>query len=102
MSIRKQFLKTRPFCKVTFRLTKEEIGDARCVHITGAFNDWEKPGLPMKAFKNGSFTVSLDLETGKDHAFRYLVDEQNWMNDPDADKQVPSGFAGSNNFVVTV
>lgn len=102
MSIKKQFLKTRPICKVTFRLTKEDINDAQSVHITGAFNDWRKPGTPMKSHKNGSFSITLDLETDKDHQFRYLVDQEIWINDKEADKQVPSGFEGSKNFVVSV
>lgn len=101
MSIKKQFLKTRPICKVTFRLSREDVNDAQSVHITGEFNNWEKPGTPMKAFKNGSFTVTLDLETSKDHQFRYLLDKKIWMNDPEADKLVPSGFAGSVNSVVS-
>jgi 1,4-alpha-glucan branching enzyme len=102
MSIKKQFLKTRPICKVTFRLTKEDVNNAQSVHITGAFNDWLKPGTPMKSHKNGSFSITLDLETNKDHQFRYLADQQIWINDQEADKQVPSGFAGSKNFVVSV
>ena len=102
MSIKKQFLKNRPICKVTFSLTKKAADNAKSVHITGEFNNWEKPGIPMKSYKNGSFSITLDLEKNKDHQFRYLLDKQTWVNDEEADKHVPSGFAGSKNFVVSV
>ena len=102
MSIKKQFLKTRPICKVTFRLTSEDVDNAQSVHITGEFNGWEKPGMPMKALKNGDFTVTLDLEINKDYQFRYLIDKELWINDKEADKYAESGFKGSDNSVVSV
>lgn len=102
MSIKKQFLKTRPICKVTFRLSKKDVNDAKSVHITGDFNNWEKPGTPLKSFKNGSFAITLDLEKDRDYAFRYLIDKQTWFNDPEADQYVNSGFSDSQNAVVCV
>lgn len=102
MSIKKQFLKTRPVCKVTFRLSKDDVQNADSVHITGEFNGWNKLKTPMKQLKNGSFTVTLDLEKNNDYQFRYLVDKQIWINDAEADKYVPSGFSGSDNSVVSV
>ena len=100
MSLKKQYLKTKPVCKVTFRLTREDVGDAASVHLTGEFNDWDKPGTPMKSFKNGAFTVTLDLEKDREYQFRYLVDKEIWINDPEADKYVASGFKGSDNAVI--
>jgi 1,4-alpha-glucan branching enzyme len=102
MSIKKQFLKTRPICKVTFRLSAKEAENADSVHITGEFNNWDKLNTPMKKLKNGSFTITLDLEQNTEYQFRYLIDKQSWINDTDADKLVSSGFSGSQNFVVSV
>jgi len=102
MSIKKQFLKTRPICKVTFRLSKEDARNADSVHIIGEFNNWNKLNMPMKKLKNGSFSITLDLEKSNEYQFRYLIDEQTWINDSEADKSVPSGFSGSHNFVVSV
>ncbi|MBC2715730.1 MAG: glycoside hydrolase [Desulfobacteraceae bacterium] len=102
MSIKKQFLKTRPICKVSFRLLKEDVKNAKSVHITGEFNDWNKLETPMKKLKNGSFTITLDLEKNNEYQFRYLIDKQTWINDAEADKYVPSGFTGSQNSVVSV
>ncbi len=102
MGIKKQFLKTRPICKVTFRLSKEDAENADAVHIVGEFNNWDKLNTPMKKLKNGSFSITLDLEQNSDYQFRYLIDKQTWINDAEADKFVPSGFSGSQNFVVSV
>jgi methyl coenzyme M reductase subunit C len=42
MSIKKQYLKTKPVCKVTFRLKKAQACGARKVSIAGDFNQWEE------------------------------------------------------------
>lgn len=102
MSIKKQFLKTRPICKVTFRLSREDARDAKSVCLTGDFNGWDKSGAPMKKLKDGSFSLTLDFATGKDYQFRYLLDGGTWVNDPEADRYVASGFRDSDNSVVSV
>ncbi|HDI59484.1 MAG TPA: glycoside hydrolase [Desulfobacteraceae bacterium] len=102
MSIKKQFLKTRPVCKVTFRLSRDDARDAQSACLAGDFNGWNKSGVPMKRLKNGSFSLTLDLATGKDYQFRYLIDGHTWVNDPRADRYVSSGFGDSDNFVVSV
>ena len=37
---KKQYLKTRPVCKVTFSLAKEAALQAERVCVVGEFNDW--------------------------------------------------------------
>jgi 1,4-alpha-glucan branching enzyme len=102
MSIKKQFLKTRPVCKVTFRLSEEEVKNAAKVNLVGDFNNWNTKQMPMKKLKNGSFTVTIDFDKNCDYQFRYLVDNKKWINDSEADHYVPSGYVGSKNSVVSV
>ena len=40
----------------------------------------------MKKNKDGSFSVQIDIETGKDYQFRYVVDGKDWINDWEADR----------------
>ena len=48
MSIKKQYLKTKPVCKVTFRIS-EEIGNSDgTAHVVGEFNNWDFFSTPMK------------------------------------------------------
>lgn len=102
MALKKQFLKSKPVCKVTFKIPKEAADSADSVTLVGDFNDWDKGATPMKALKTGGFTVTLDLETGRDYQFRYLVDGQRWENDDEADRYEFNAFAGSENSVVEV
>lgn len=102
MSIKKQYLKSRPVSKVTFRLPKEAAPKAQKVSLVGEFNQWKAGATPMKRLKNGEFKVTLDLETGREYPFRYLIEDSVWENDWEADKYVPSGFDGQDNSVVVV
>ena len=102
MSLKKQFLKSRPVCKVTFRLPREAAKTAKTVHVVGEFNNWDVYATPMKFLKNGAFTVTIDLEQGREYQFRYLINETSWENDWDADKYLPSHFGNCENSVVIV
>jgi hypothetical protein len=54
----------------------------------------------MKAAKDGSFSVQIDLDTDKEYRFRYLLDGSKWVNDDEADKYVASEFGDKNCVVV--
>jgi 1,4-alpha-glucan branching enzyme len=100
MSLKKQFLKSRPVCKVTFRLTKKEAGDAETVHLVGDFNDWDTTAMPMQSLKSGDFKTTLDLGLDAEYEFRYLIDEEEWANDADADKLVDTPYPDVKNSVI--
>lgn len=102
MSIKKRFLKSRPECKVTFRLPKKVAGQAESVHLVGDFNNWETHATPMNKLKSRSFTTTLDLKVGREYQFRYLIGETDWENDGEADKYVPTSFPGVENSVVVL
>jgi 1,4-alpha-glucan branching enzyme len=102
MSIKKQYLKSKPVCKVTFRLPSKAAKKANSVHVVGEFNDWNKQATPMKRLKNGEHVATMDLETGREYQFRYLIDENIWENDWDADKYIPSLYGGCENSIVVV
>jgi len=102
MSLKKSYLKSKPVCKVTFRLNSEEAKAASSVKLVGEFNDWDDSVSPMKKLKSGDFTQTIDLEVGKKYEFRYLLDEKEWENDWNADAYVPNGMPGEDNSVVSV
>ena len=102
MALVKQFLKSKPFCKVTFRLPAEAVETAEKVVLVGDFNEWNKEeGIVMKQLKNGSFKTIVKLETGKTYEYRYLIDGEKWENDWEADGYVPTPY-GDENSVVNV
>ena len=100
MGIKKQYLKSKPECKVTFTLPKEAVGGAKKVTLVGEFNDWSETNTPLKKMKNGSASTSLNLSAGREYQYRYLLDGKTWENDWQADKYVPSGIPGVDNSVV--
>lgn len=102
MAIKKKFLKSKPICKVTFKLEKKAVNGGKKVNLVGDFNDWKKNDIKMKKLKDGSFTTTVDLETEKDYAFRYLIDGKTWENDWAADSYVPNGIGTEENSVVSV
>ncbi len=102
MSIKKQFLRSKPVCKVTFRIPEEIGNSAKIAHVVGEFNGWSFFATPMKKLKSGAFTTTLDLEHGREYQFRYLLDKKKWENDADADKFVPTPFGDSQNSVIVL
>lgn len=102
MSLKKQYLKSRPVCKVTFRIPKSATRTASTIHLVGDFNAWDVQATPMTALKNGEFTTTLELETTThEYQFRYLYDGKYWENDWEADGYVANGV-GSDNSIVRV
>jgi 1,4-alpha-glucan branching enzyme len=102
MSFKKQFLKSKPVCKVSFRLDAAEVSGAKNVQLLGDFNNWDKSVEPMTALKSNDFTATLELETGKEYQFRYLIDGSVWKNDTQADSFVANGFGEENSVVSTI
>jgi 1,4-alpha-glucan branching enzyme len=102
MALQKKYLKNKPVCKVKFELPKEVTGSAAKVSLVGEFNGWDDGAGKMKKQKNGSYAVTLDLEPGAEYQFRYVIDDERWENDPDADKYTPNNYSGADNSVVVV
>ncbi len=98
MAIKKQFIKTKPVCKVTFSL---EAKDAETVSVIGDFNNWNKTEGLLNKQKNGVFKNVLDITTGESYQFRYLVDGI-YVNDSEADAFVWNEFANAENCVLEV
>ncbi|MGD9300041.1 MAG: isoamylase early set domain-containing protein [Desulfobacterales bacterium] len=102
MTVKKQYLKSRPICKVTFKIPAEVGNSAKTAKVVGEFNDWSLNAHPMKRLKSGAFSTTLDLEKGKAYQFRYVLDNTQWENETEADKLVPSPYGDSENSVIIV
>jgi len=102
MSISKNFLKTRPSCKVKFQLSESETQGASDLYLVGDFNQWNETSHPMKKMKDGGFSLEIDLPLGQDCKFRYRSGDNVWFNDSAADAYVPCGHTGCENCVVKV
>ena len=99
MSLKKQYVKSKSICKVTFALAKDIAASAKQVNLSGDFNNWDVKNIPMIKSKSGEFSVSIDLEKGKQYQFKYIIDNKDWVNDMEADKFVPNVFHSQNSVI---
>ncbi|MBT2162037.1 isoamylase early set domain-containing protein [Zobellia barbeyronii] len=97
MAISKQYLKTKPVCKVTFTVPAEE---ATKVAVVGDFNNWKaNKASALKKLKNGSFKGTIELPKETSFEFKYIVDG-NYVNEAEADRYQWNDFAGGENAVL--
>ncbi|MBI5664405.1 MAG: isoamylase early set domain-containing protein [Nitrospirae bacterium] len=98
--LKKQYLKSKNICKVTFRLPKEAAPDAKNVTIVGDFNKWNITETKMKKLRNGDFILTLELPCDREYSFRYLIDANHWEKDWFADKHIPGDSEVDDSVVV--
>ncbi len=94
--VQKTLYKTKDYAKVKFSL---EALDAQSVELRGLNNNWQK-GIPMERRKDGRFQTEINLPKNSTHEFRYLIDQNTWLNDSSADQEVPNVFGSTNSLVV--
>lgn len=98
MAIKKQYLKSKPICKVTFSVPAKEANE---VTVIGNFNEWNTKSTTLKKLKNGTFKGTVDLEKDNSYEFRYVVDG-NYVNDDQADAYAWNDYASAENGVLNL
>ncbi len=98
MAITKQYLKTKPLCKVTFIVPAK---DANSVSVAGEFNEWSTEATVLKKLKNGKFKGTVDLPKDKQFEFKYVVDGQ-WTNETEADGYQWNDYAAADNSLLVL
>jgi len=72
------------------------MSNIRSVHLAGSFNDWSTKADPMKdENSDGIYEITKNLKPGE-YTYKFVVNENNWMRDPNNDQTVPDGFGGVN------
>jgi len=98
MSIKKQFIKTKPVCKVTFSV---EAKEAQTAAVVGDFNNWNAAEGELSKLKNGTFKGAFDLPKDNSFEFKYIVDGS-YVNEPEADSYRWNEYANAENSVLEV
>jgi len=96
MAIVKQYLKTKPVCKVTFTVPAKE---AKKVVVVGDFNDWCAEANVLKKLKNGTFKAAIEIPKEQTYEFKYIIDGA-FVNEGEADRYQWNEYAGSENAVL--
>jgi hypothetical protein len=77
--------------RATFRL---RCGVGRHeVCVVGEFNDWSRTANPM-TFDGYGYVAEIVVPTSRAYRFRYLIDNQRWLIDWAADRNVPNELGG--------
>ena len=71
MAIKKQFVKTKPVCKVTFSVEAKEASQAS---VVGDFNNWNVAEGALSKLKNGTFKGTFDVNKDAAYEFKYVID----------------------------
>jgi 1,4-alpha-glucan branching enzyme len=95
--LKKRYFKTKDVVEITFEHADEQA--AQVVLVTEA-NEWE-PVKMTRRKKDGVFYTKLRLPKDSEFQFRYLVDDQSWVNDSAADAYVANEYGGQNAVVAT-
>ncbi|GJM42228.1 MAG: 1,4-alpha-glucan-branching protein [Ardenticatenaceae bacterium] len=95
----KNYSKTGKSCRVTFKLPADVA--AETVHLCGEFNEWSPSAHPLIKRKDGSFSITISLDPERSYRFRYLLDNERWENDWDADAYVANQY-GTEDSLITL
>ncbi len=98
MAIKKQFIKTKPVCKVTFTVDAKE---ATTASVVGDFNNWNPSEGELSKLKNGSFKGVFDVNKDASYEFKYFIDGA-YVNEEQADSFKYNEFSGTENSVLEV
>jgi hypothetical protein len=93
--VQKTYYKTKDYCKVKFTTS---FDNAETIEISGLNSDWQNT-IIMSKKKDGSFTCDINLPKDSRHEFKYLVNDNIWLNEPEADSEQQNIFGGTNSVI---
>lgn len=98
MAIKKQFVKTKLVCKVTFSVEAKEAAE---VAVVGDFSNWDPKEEALNKLKNGTFKGVFSIDKDAEYEFKYVIDGA-FVNETEADSFKRNEFAGAENSVLEV
>lgn len=95
--ISREFTPKRTICKLTLSLPEDWA--EKEVAVAGDFNNWDTEANKLKK-KDGTWSTTLRLKPNNKYEFKYLIDQERWVNDDEADQYKPNEFGTENSVVV--
>jgi len=71
------------------------------VHLSGSFNAWADPGMPLTHEAGGPWTLSLGLAAGN-YEYKFVLDGKTWVSDPANPNTANDTFGGVNSVLTVV
>ena len=100
MSITKNYVPAKGICKVTFSYPTTE--GVQSVQVLGDFNNWDSKVAPKMKKSKTEFSTAIELAAGKTYEFKYLLNNEHWENEINADQYLSSPYAGITNSVLVI
>jgi 1,4-alpha-glucan branching enzyme len=86
---------------VTFQVPADILAGSKKAAVVGEFNDWNSETHQVRIIKAAG-SVSVTLETGKSYQYKFIIDDERWENDPEADSYIANEFGEANSIVTCV
>ncbi len=73
--------------------------DVESIAVVGTFNGWEADQNPMIGpDERGAWTAHIRVDAGV-HEYKFVVDQETWLDDPANQDRVPDGFGDFNSVI---
>jgi len=70
---------------------------ATSVAVVGDFTDWGQAPLPLQKLpESNTWSLTMEFPFKGVYVYKFLVDGENWLPDPECDNLQPDGFGGLN------
>ncbi|GAB3517521.1 isoamylase early set domain-containing protein [Photobacterium alginatilyticum] len=96
--IKKRVFKTKDEVEVTFEWPVDD--DIDVISLVADFNQWEVKPMSLNK-RTKTFKYKVRLGKNQSYQFRYLLNDNVWENDPDADSLVENDFGSKNSLLST-
>ena len=76
---------------------------AESVYLVGDFNNWDRHSLSLRRSRRdvAPWEITLELDIGHSYEFRYLINDETWSNDSQADDYATNPYGADNSIVRT-
>jgi 1,4-alpha-glucan branching enzyme len=70
--------------KVRVTFTMPAIDGCSCLYLVGRFNEWNESVYRLQRADDGTWSLTLELESGREFPYRFRTNDGTWLNDPSA------------------
>lgn len=74
--------------------------DAESVSVAGDFNGWSRVASPLKRNGSGLWSTEIVVPRAGRFQYKFIINEQRWIEDPSNGMKAPDNYGGLNSVVV--
>ena len=86
--------------KVQVRFMMPAIEGCGCLYLVGKFDEWNESVYRMQCVDDGTWSLTLELESGHEYPYHFRTLDGRWLNDP-TPFPAPVAFRSEGSFVNT-